>query len=54
MSRFSARSKRAFILLGLLVISFALYAGAEAGSSGLMMALLVALVAFMVLTIIVG
>ena len=54
MSRFNARARRTFILLGLLGISFSLYAGAEAGSSGVMLVLLIALVAFMVLTIIVG
>jgi hypothetical protein len=54
MSRASTKTRRVVILIGLLVISFLLYAAAESGSTAAVVTLLGLLVIFMFLAIIVG
>lgn len=54
MSRISKQTRTAVLILGMLVFSFALYAGAESGSSAAMAVLLGALATFMVATILYG
>jgi hypothetical protein len=54
MNRISKQTRIAVLLLGMFIFSFALYAGAESGSTAAMTVLLGALATFMVATILNG